>query len=118
MRLRNVPREREQQRDGVLGSGDHRGLRRVRDDDPAPRGRVDVYVVDPHARPADHLQPLRLLDQLLRQLRRRADDDAVVPADDRFEVGVVVDVDVEVVAQQFDACVRDPFANENARAQA
>ena len=38
-------------------------------------------------------------------------------ADDRFEVGVVVDVDVEVLAQQVDAGVRDPFANENARAQ-
>ena len=117
VRLRDVPRQREQQRDRVLRRGDDRRLGRVRDDDPAPRGRVDVDVVHAHARASDHLQALRLVDQLLRQLRRRADDDAVVSADDGFEVGVVIDVDVEVLAQQVDAGVRDPFANENARAQ-
>ena len=78
VRLRDVPRERDEQSYGVLRGRDHRGLRRVRHDDPAPRRRVDVDVVDTHARAPDHLQPLGALDQVCCQLGRRADDDRVV----------------------------------------
>ena len=56
VRLRDVARERDQQADRVLGGRDDRRLGRVRDDDPAPRRRLDVDVVDTHAGAADHLQ--------------------------------------------------------------
>ena len=59
VRLRDVARERDEEADRVLGGGDDRRLRRVRDDDPAPRRRVDVDVVDADARAADHLQARR-----------------------------------------------------------
>ena len=62
VRLRDVPREREDQADRLLGRRDDRRLRRVRDDDPAARRRGDVHVVDPDARAADHLQPVGPLD--------------------------------------------------------
>ena len=63
VRLRDVARERDEEADRVLRGGDDRRLRRVRDDDPAPRRRVDVDVVDAHARAPDHLQTLGALDQ-------------------------------------------------------
>ena len=50
VRLRDVAGEGDEQADGVLGGRDHGRLGRVRDDDPAPRRRLDVDVVDPHAR--------------------------------------------------------------------
>src|SRR5207302_89792 len=63
VRLRDVAGERQQEPDRVLRRRDDRRLRRVRDDDPAPRRRLDVDVVDPDARAADHLQALAALDQ-------------------------------------------------------
>ena len=81
VRLRDVAREREHQRDRVLGRGDDVRLRRVGDDDPAlGRGR-DVDVVDADARAADDPQVVGALDQLRVELRGRADQDAVVGAD-------------------------------------
>ena len=59
VRLRDVARERDEQPDRVLGRRDDGRLGRVRDDDPPPRGRVDVDVVDPDPGAADHLQPRR-----------------------------------------------------------
>ena len=50
VRLGDVAREREEQADRVLGRRDDRRFGRVGDDDPAPRGRVDVDVV--HSTPA------------------------------------------------------------------
>ena len=52
VRLRDVPCEREQQADGVLGGRDDVRLGRVRDHDPAARRRVHVDVVDADARRA------------------------------------------------------------------
>src|SRR6266545_4616086 len=113
VRLRDVARESEQEADRVLGSGDDRRLGRVRNDDAPTRGGFDVDVVDPDAGAADHLQLLGAFDQVLRQLRRRADDDPVVAADDLGEIGVAVLVDLEMRAEQLDARVRDLFANED-----
>ena len=113
--LRDVARERDQQADRLLGGRDDRRVGRVRDDDPAARGGVDVDVVDADAGAADHLQPVGALDQVGGQLRRRADDDRVVVADGLGEVGVAVDVDVEVLAQQLDARLGDRLADEDAR---
>jgi len=49
VRLRDVARERQQQRHRVLGRRDDVRARRVDDDDAAFRGRRDVDVVDPDA---------------------------------------------------------------------
>ena len=102
MGLRDVAREGDEEADRLLGRGDDGRVGSVRDDDPAPGGRVDVDVVDADPGAADHLQAVGLRDQLGGQLRRRADDDRVVVADRRCEVGVAVDVDVEVLAQELD----------------
>ena len=113
VRLRDVPREREQEADRVLGGGDDRRLGRVRDDDAPACGGLDVHVVDADARATDHLQLVCTVDQLLRELGRRANDDAVVAPDDPLELGVAVDVDLEVCPEQLDACVRDRLANQD-----
>ncbi len=56
VRLRHIAAERQHQRQGVLGGGDGVRFGRVGDDHAAlGRGR-DVYVVDPGAGAADHLQ--------------------------------------------------------------
>ena len=57
--LRDVAREREQQRHRVLGGGHDVRLGRVGDDDPALRGGLDVDVVDAHAGAPDHAQARR-----------------------------------------------------------
>ena len=103
VRLGDVAGEREQQADGVLGGRDDVRLGRVRDDDPAAGGGLDVDVVDADAGPADHLELRPPLDQLGGELRRRADDDPVVAADDLGEIALAVDVDVELGAQELDA---------------
>ena len=59
VRLRDVAREREQQRHRVLGRGHDVRLGRVGDDDPALGRGLDVDVVDAHAGAADHAQALR-----------------------------------------------------------
>src|SRR5207244_9945066 len=97
----------------ALGRRADARLRRVRHHDPAPRRSLDVDIVDPDAGAADHLQPLCALDQLAREPRRRADDDAVVAADDAGEIRVALDVDVEAGAQQLEPRLRDRLANEN-----
>ncbi len=81
VRLRDVARQREHQRHGVLRGGDDVRLRRVGDDDAALGGRLDVDVVDADAGAPDHLQVVGLLDQVRGQLRGRADQDRVVVAD-------------------------------------
>src|SRR5439155_16841410 len=115
VRLRNVAGECEQEANRVLRGREDRGLRCVRDNDPAARRRLDVDVVDSDARAADHLQPLAALDQVRGQLRRRPDDDRVVIADRLREVGLGVDVDVEALPEELDARLRDRFADENSR---
>ena len=113
VRLRDVARERDEEADRVLGGGDDRRLRRVRDDDPASGRGLDVDVVDADARAADHLEALGALDQLGGELRRRANDDRVVAADDLLERAVGVDVDVEARAQELDAGRGDLLADED-----
>ena len=65
----DVARQRQQQRERVLGGGDDVRLGRVADDDARRRRGVDVDVVDADARAADHAQPGRRRDQ---RRRRRA----------------------------------------------
>jgi hypothetical protein len=111
MRLRDVPRQREQHADRVFRCGDHVRLRRVRHDDAALRGRLDVHVVHADARPADSAQALGLGDQVRVELGGRANEHAVELADAALELAVLpVDAELNVeagVAQQLDAAVAD-----------
>jgi hypothetical protein len=98
--LRHVAREREQQRERVLGGGDDVGLGRVGDDDPALGGGGDVDVVHPDAGAADRLEVPRVGQDLRGELGGRADEDAVELADapGQLAVGPVrLDLDVEVL---------------------
>jgi hypothetical protein len=113
VRLRDVARERDEQPDGVFRGGDDRRLGRVRDDDPTPGRRLDVDIVDSHAGAADHLQPLRALEHVRRQLRRRADHDRVVRADLLAQVAVRLEVDVEALAEQLDPGVGDRLPDQD-----
>ena len=102
--LGNLPRQRQHQRDGVLGGGDRVAERRVHHDHAAGgRGR-DVDVVDADAGAADHLQLFRLLENFRRHLGGRADRQAVVVADDfgelvlvLAEVGLEIDLDAAIL---------------------
>ena len=78
MRLRDVARQRQHQRDRVLRRRHDVRLRRIGHDDPALGRRLHVDVVDPDPRAADHLQPVRALDHVGGQLRRRPDQDPVI----------------------------------------
>ena len=111
VRLGHVAGQREQQRHRVLGGGDDVGLRRVGHDDAALGRGGDVDVVDAHAGAADGLQARRALDDVGRELRRRADEDPVVLVD---AVEVVALVDVEVLAQQRHAGGADLLGDEDA----
>jgi hypothetical protein len=118
MRLRHVPRQGEQQRERVLRGGDHVGLRRVGDDDPALRGGIDVHVVHADARATDGLEIGGVPEDVRRELRRRADEDAVVGADGLLELAVLpvrAHVDVEVLAQQTDTRGPDLLRDQDAR---
>ncbi len=117
VRLRDVARQRDDQPDRLLRGRDDGRLRSIRDDDPLPRGRIDVDVVHPDPRPPDHLQPLRALDQLAREPRRRADHDRVVAGDDLLERRLRVDVDLEPLAEELEACLGDGLADEHPHRQ-
>ena len=97
VRLRDVPGEREEERDRMLGGGVDGRLGGVRDDDPAAGRRLDVDVVDADACPSDHLEAICALDERRVDRRRRADDDRVEVADDRGEIRLRVLDDVEAL---------------------
>jgi hypothetical protein len=75
---REVPRQGEHQRHRQLGRGDGVAPRRVHDQDPAPRRRLQVDVVDTHPRAADHPEALRGVDHLGVHLAAAANEDGVV----------------------------------------
>ena len=117
VRLRDVAGEREHQRERVLGRGDRVGLRRVGDDDPALGRGGDVDVVHADAGTADDAQVVGALDRLGVELRRAADQDAVVAADaiEQLLAGPVgAEVDVEALAQHVDAGLGDLLRDEDA----
>ena len=86
---RNLPRQREHQRNGVFGGRDRIAERRIHDDH-AARGRGgDVDVVDADARAPDDLQLRCALEQFGRDLRRRTNREPVIVADDAGELVLV-----------------------------
>ena len=116
MRLRHVARQRQHQRDRVLRRRHDVRLRRIGHDDPAlgRRRHVDVVHADPRA--PDHAQPAGALDDVGGDLRRRADQQAVVVADAVGELlarEVEGHVDLEPLAQQVDPGVGDLLGDED-----
>ena len=84
VRLRDLPREGEEEAERVLGGRDDGRLRRVGDHDArASDAAARSTLSTPTPGPADHLQPLGALDQVGGELRPAADDDRVVVADRR-----------------------------------
>ena len=75
-------RQRQHQRDGVLGGGDRIAERRVHHDHAGGGGGRNIDIVDADAGAADDLQVLRGLDDIGGDLGRRADGDAVILIDD------------------------------------
>ena len=114
---RDVARLCKHQRDRVLGRAQNIRLRRVDDEHPSPRRRLEIDVVDADPRATDDLQLRPTLEQLCVGLRRRPNDQGVVIADDveqllAGKVGPNVDLDA-LIAQAGDPCVGDRFRDEN-----
>ena len=118
--LRQFARQREHQRDRVLGRRDRIAERRVHHDDAAARRGGNVDIVDADAGAADHFEIGRGSDQLLGDLRRRADGEAVIAADDfeqcflvLAEIGQIVDLDAAIL-EDLDGGGGKLVGNENA----
>jgi hypothetical protein len=91
--------KREHQRDRVLGSGDRVAERSVHHHHALGAGVRDVDVVDPDPGAADHLEVGRGVEDLLGDLGRRADREAVVLADDCLELfGCLAGDDIDIAA--------------------
>ena len=117
--LRNFTRQRQHQRNRVLGGRDRIAERRVHHNDALRGGRRYFDVVDADTGAADHLQLLCFLDDLRGRLGRRADRKAVVIADDLgklilvlAEVGLEVDLDAAVF-EDLHGGRRERVRNEN-----
>ncbi len=119
VRLRDVARQRQHQRDRVLRRRQRVRLRRVADQDAARRGRLDVDVVDTGAGPADHAQPRAGGDQLGVDARGGAHHERVVAGDPLQQLGAVEvrrDVDLGRLAQPVDAGRGDGLGDEDLHA--
>jgi hypothetical protein len=79
IRLGHAARERQQDRDGVLGGGDGVAGRHVHHHHAAACARLDIDVVDAHAGPDDRLEIRGRLEQRRGHLRRGPHDEAVHP---------------------------------------
>ena len=82
-----MPRQGRHQGEGMLGRGDVVALGRVDDHDAPGGGRGHVDVVDPDARPADHAQLARGIEDIARHLGSAADHQPVSVANLRQELG-------------------------------
>src|SRR5207302_5141848 len=103
----NAPRERQEQRHGVLGDGGRVAAWRVHHDHAALGRGVHVDRVHARARPADDLELLARRQHGARDLGGAADDQALVLADARDERRLRErrgDIDLEpVLAERVDA---------------
>ena len=88
--FRNLPRQRQHERDRVLGGGDRIAERRIHHDDAARGRRRNVDIVDANAGAADHLQVFGLFEDLRRHLGGRADGETVIVADGGGELFLVL----------------------------
>jgi len=84
----DLARDREQERDRVLGGGDGVAERGVHDHDALLGRGGDVDVVDADAGAADDAKPARTAEDLGRHLGRRAHREAVIISDRLGEIGL------------------------------
>ena len=119
---RDFSRQREHQRDRMLGRRDRIAEGRVHHDHAARRGGRDVDIVDADAGAAHDLQFRRALDELGGDFGRRTDRQAVVVADDPGELVLVepgFDVDLDAaLLEDGDGGRRELVGNENTRSHA
>jgi hypothetical protein len=116
--LRNVPSGGQKQRDRVLGGGDDVGGGGVDHHHPGLGGGLHVDVVESHARPGHHPQPVRVLEHLGGDLGRTPHDQRVDVGDGRQQplpVGPVDVPDLEVGLQLGDAGRGEFFCDEDDR---
>ena len=87
IRRRDLPRQRQDHRDCVLGRRHGIAVGGVHHHDAARRRLGNVDIVDADTGPPDNLQVRRGVEDLARHLGRRADRQPVIPADDGGELG-------------------------------
>ena len=88
--LGQLSRDGEHHRDGMFGGGDHVAKWRVHDDHALLAGRHLVDVVGADARAGDHLEPVRMGEDLFRHLGGRADGETIIIADHLGELVLVL----------------------------
>ncbi len=115
----DLPRQRQHQRDRVLGGGDGIAERRVHDDDAARGRRRYVDIIDADAGTADDFQALGIFQDFRRHLGGRTDGEAVVIADrggEFFlvlaEIGLEIDFDAAIL-EYLHGRGRQRVGNEN-----
>ncbi len=118
--LGNLPRQRQHQRDGVLGRRDRIAERRVHHDDAARGRRRNVDIVDADAGAADHFEIFGLLQHFRRDFGRGADRKPVEAVDRRgklvlvlAEIGLEIDLDAAILEDR-DRGGRQRVGDENA----
>ena len=116
----DLPRQRQHQRDGMLGRGDRIAERRVHHDDAARGRRRNVDIVDADAGAADHFQAFGLLQHLGRDLGRGADRKTVEAVDGLgelvlvlAEIGLEIDLDAAIL-ENLDGGGRQRIGDQNA----
>ena len=119
VRFGDLPRQRQHQRNGMLGRRDGIAEGRVHHDDALLRRRRNVDIVDPDTGTADHLELGRRRDDLLGDLAGRPNGKTIILADDfeqlvlvLAEIGLVVDVDA-VVLEDLHGGLGKLVGNEN-----
>ncbi len=117
----NLAGQREHHGDGVFGGGDRIAEGRVHDDHAARGGGGNVDIVHADAGAADDAQILGVLQDLGCDLGRRADGEAVIIADDRGELVLVLaerrlEIDLDpALLEDGDRGGRKGVGNENTR---
>jgi hypothetical protein len=118
VRARDVARQRQGERQSVLGRSNGVRFGSVDHHDPALGRGVDVDVVNAGPGAPDHLEAQAAFHQLRGDLGRRAHDDRVEVADPVAQLvvrHVEPHLDVEVLAQERDAGVGDLLLDQDLR---
>jgi hypothetical protein len=120
VRLGDVARLCQEQRQGLFGGGDDVGLRGVDDHDAAAGRLLDIDVVEPDAGARHHLQRGGRGQHLGGHLRGASDDEGVIRADlggerSRRELGP--HVDLKVLGQQIEPLGGQGLGHQHAHGQ-
>ena len=117
--LRDLPRQRQHQRDRMFGRRNRIAERRVHDDDAARGGGRNVHIIDADAGAADHFEAIGLFQKLGGDLGRGADGEAVEAVDHRgklvfvlAEIGLEIDGDAAIL-EYLDGGRRQRIGDQN-----